>query len=1119
MSNSSATPVLSPANVPEWHYDSEINLVDYINAHPHQHVFRLFADTISIDKDLTVNANIAQLPLDIRIDCNTLHLALVAAPVAPLVGRSGIISLDGQNACDWKSFALSGDGMTGEQGFPGGNVDIRALNVTSDPAVAAVGFKLSGGNGGAGQQGSWGADGSSGDQGSEGSADIENAENDPPFPDGTTIAIANPTGRASGSGTNGADGGKGGTGGAGGSCGNFNLVVGAAVQVERGTPGVLEGDVTVGQGTSVAFGLNQFPGSGGAGGASGRGGIGGIGGPPHQIWNPQCDPRGTFAGNDYLINAPAGSDGTAGNVGTAGQHGVSGGSGTCNFSGVSTLAALQAMDQDVRPNSLMLRMHQAITTEFSKLAAGGDILDTRKRLAWIAAAAAPNILDYPDVLSRLSQLYSFNDLAASPTLLTAQTAVIPRAALTHMFDRLSASKTPSNNASIWNSITLGSQDVVQSWWDGFNTMKGDSSFDTGTADFGSGIENWIQAQQVRSEVEMVPLNTIIGDNAACVGPDIAEGSTQLDTTIIDLVADDPDLVAGVIAGSAAIWALQNIFSFGLGFAIDGSMQKYLAAVATWESDFNKWEQQEAERATMDAANAPRVADEARRQQRRNDWDKERLFDPLLGQFVAILDSLDVVDGDPTQQVAVFDGIWVPAITDPTLAATYVATVSRRLGLIYTINLPSSVPLTEGNWYVLQLDLLNAVIAPSPFGSASVIESFIQTLDLSATYSLWGLPAIQVNLVGTPITLDSAIQTALIAFLGLVQVPLPIKKTEFEVPNVAIAITNVLVADVGQGACHTVEGDNGFRALLDAGYGDHYDPAKLATLCAWITAQPLYIFLSHWDKDHYMLATKAPTTSLARQPWLAPSFGIRTKTALLLANTIVTNNTKLYLAGTVVPTSIAVSSNIFGVSNAQQLIVAAGLTITNLLLDLTTATTQDKNNSWAMAMAVSQRAATLWQFLIPGDASYRYIPSRLQQNLIALEATHHGSQRSLQGDTIPTFAGGSAGGALYFSNGKNNRHHHSAATVAANYRSKNWLTIYETSSSGQSFILGVPVSEIIEVPIFQRQIGQGEKDVLAGSEESVEINRWPEIKTTRLRCINKAVNWANAYWMSVKNFFK
>jgi hypothetical protein len=493
------------------------------------------------------------------------------------------------------------------------------------------------------------------------------------------------------------------------------------------------------------------------------------------------------------------------------------------------------------------------------------------------------------------------------------------------------------------------------------------------------------------------------------------------------------------------------------------MKNYLAAVGAWEADYNNWEQQEAERAAMEAANTPRAADEARRQQRRKDWEIERLFDPLMGQFVAVLDFLDVVDGDPAKtQVAVFDGMWIPAITDPALAATYVATVGRRLGMIYTINLPASVALTEGDWYALELDILSAAPAPSPFGDASILEPFIQILDFSATYSFLGLPAVSIGLNGTPVPLDPVLENALVLMLGLSQVPLPIKKeAEFEIPNVTISITTVTVANVGQGTCHQVAGSNNFRALLDVGYGDHYDAAQLAALCAWATAQPVFVFLSHWDKDHYMLASKPPATVLVRQPWLAPSFGIRTKTALLLADTIVSNSVRLCLAGTVVSSSIAASSNLFGVATAQQLIAAVGLDVGNLLLGLTTANTRDKNNSWAVAMAISQRANTPWQFLAPGDASYRYIPDNLKQNLMALEATHHGARNSLKGDTIPTITGGAAGGPVYFSNGKDNRHGHSAAKVADQYAARGWVTIYETGTSNQSFDIDVPAADTSE----------------------------------------------------------
>jgi hypothetical protein len=135
MKNSDPTPVLSPANVPEWHYDSTINLADYIAAHPHQNVFRLFADTIIIDQTIQVNASIAQLPLDIRLDCNILHLVPVTNAA---LGDPPEPDLSGSGGPDCKSFALPGDGMTGEQGFPGGNVDICALNVTCDPGVTAA---------------------------------------------------------------------------------------------------------------------------------------------------------------------------------------------------------------------------------------------------------------------------------------------------------------------------------------------------------------------------------------------------------------------------------------------------------------------------------------------------------------------------------------------------------------------------------------------------------------------------------------------------------------------------------------------------------------------------------------------------------------------------------------------------------------------------------------------------------------------------------------------------------------------------------------------------------------------------------------------------------------------
>ncbi|WP_156400596.1 hypothetical protein [Caulobacter sp. Root655] len=168
------TPVLSPADIPDWDYLPEIDLADYLDAHPHQHVFRIFAGTVTLSRSISRRTSITDHALDLRIDCNELHIGI--DPARP----NGIVLFDVSgmdsdstpgSVVGWKTWAPETESAEdGEAGFDGGSIEINALSVFT--AQSAVSLDLDilqlGGKGGNGQQGYWGADGVAGISGRDG---------------------------------------------------------------------------------------------------------------------------------------------------------------------------------------------------------------------------------------------------------------------------------------------------------------------------------------------------------------------------------------------------------------------------------------------------------------------------------------------------------------------------------------------------------------------------------------------------------------------------------------------------------------------------------------------------------------------------------------------------------------------------------------------------------------------------------------------------------------------------------------------------------------------------------------------------------------------------------------
>ncbi|KAI0097361.1 hypothetical protein GGR51DRAFT_578166 [Nemania sp. FL0031] len=234
--------------------------------------------------------------------------------------------------------------------------------------------------------------------------------------------------------------------------------------------------------------------------------------------------------------------------------------------------------------------------------------------------------------------------------------------------------------------------------------------------------------------------------------------------------------------------------------------------------------------------------------------------------------------------------------------------------------------------------------------------------------------------------------------------------------------------------------------IDCGYGRGTQAIMDNLRAVLETAPECPMVLSHWDKDHYGLATSQVAGQIGYRPekrrWLAPNF-VTGSLALQLYN-------QLDRAG-----------NLYTL-NKQNGIAKTG-NINIHVCEHVQGTSHGKNND--RALAVSFGSSESGYGVYPGDANYECIPGidELDSKVVIMVATHHGSQRSItNGKNVGTFipkampkaeayhyegdpqAGRHEGSVCLFSYGEGNSYGHDSSRVAQYYKGLAQYSTLETT---------------------------------------------------------------------------
>ena len=326
-----------------------------------------------------------------------------------------------------------------------------------------------------------------------------------------------------------------------------------------------------------------------------------------------------------------------------------------------------------------------------------------------------------------------------------------------------------------------------------------------------------------------------------------------------------------------------------------------------------------------------------------------------------------------------------------------------------------------------------------------------------------------KLIKVPYTYDSLIKL----LTRTLQVPIPPLKdnvtgqqeeAQTKLKNIGSSVTRIRYMNVGQAGCHVMysghnEGD--LSLVYDVGWRmkntvENSLHRRQIIRTIENADQKVPIVLSHWHYDHFCMA-KGSGYPLLRRPWLAPTFGIYGPIANLIAVALHENH-NLYLFGSITSLNVLDYNSLrhiiypnFNCYGFYKLVQDGAFsfpaytraTLTNII----SLFKYDHNNYQAIVLCVQGYPN---KTLLPGDASYRYIPQDFKTNLSHLEATHHGSCHSIlhddTGSDIPPFCStrsNSSAGTVYFSYGTGNQYDMSISNVAHLYRAKGWTMFQAT----------------------------------------------------------------------------
>ena len=266
----------------------------------------------------------------------------------------------------------------------------------------------------------------------------------------------------------------------------------------------------------------------------------------------------------------------------------------------------------------------------------------------------------------------------------------------------------------------------------------------------------------------------------------------------------------------------------------------------------------------------------------------------------------------------------------------------------------------------------------------------------------------------------------------------------EDPRIDVSNFDVVVYNVGQGSMNAILDENGYPvAYFDVGGGaywnaDTYPSQNIQNLC--FKKQPIFI-LSHWHYDHWWtfnrLIKDHSIPKGLKTTWIVPKQDIgpiQSKFYHLL---------KLYHHNILICSDRVTCYFRFG-----EVLKTYGLS---------------KNNSGLILKVTIGEE----RILLPGDASYEYIPMSEHEAFTGIVATHHGGKCTDDLNQFPKSKNES--GKIVYSYGLNNTYGHPSQNSKNNHIKAGWSNIKKTITGTVSF---KATSDQIELNIASSKYGLG-----------------------------------------------
>lgn len=1061
---------VTPNDIPDWYVVDTLSLAQYLTKNSSRSVIHIFARKVLLTADVSWLTEVSRYPLDLRIDCDTLYV----------LGNVTVDCSGSNTAMGWNALGMG----NGEKGFPGGSILINAINIEYNDIDSRVTFLANGGIGGKGSDGFPG----------------EFGEDAPPAPPGH-LGEPGASGQYGRYGTNGGDGGDGGSitinlGNAPSIQTNLNSIT---ISAKGGAPGAGgaggKGGAGGAGGTGGAVGIGYgYP--GGEGGFGGNGGNGGIGQPGGAAG---AGSPGGVGGAGGTGNDGQGPNGLQGMMGQDGIPGVNGGTygnaGTAKYTILSSAAILEQMLTDPIISGLRIRMHRLISAAVYNFYRGADI-DMSTKLMWLKTLAADPTIDFQDVIIRIDVILKDLPLKMSvPTRKSRTISISSAIALLQSFQKIANDNNTQDNP-IRGQLMQAHQQAYADRVNYLNSVRSNTTpivnpkmtfVNSVNARLSAVIAKLQSIQQIAADPAEIELTEFIQEleKEFGIGGDgtSTSGSFAYEDVLADITGDLMLETEAVLfpEGTIATILLSAVFSIsivGLSGLLSGhnsaAEQEYQRAMQQWRYQLSQWEIMEASKqdewnqmvqANQDQGDKETNVINARQQKEKDEDDLTKTRLKFGSKYIGVLDSWDPVEDGSGNNIATFDCVLLPEISDPLVLATYIAAAYVGFSFIVTVTLTDEVmqKLTPGNWYTM---------TAGPSGGTDTIDSYVKivmlgngtTIDL-----LWEMPVPYRTTMSEPEDAGKILSALLNQLLKIDQIPNKSSApAQVSAPETTYSINNVIMQNVGQGACHTmwfnINGAQEMKFIHDVGYGSPKTVADLIGLTTQISTSKATICLSHWDRDHLRLGVLVGSYITTTNVFAGPAYGIMGPTLKSYVESIISagknaNKVTLYIGGPYLPSFLHSSPYMSAVASFDQIVPLINAP-TNVAFRVSqkAETSYDKNNIASISAVVSGAQTKL---LLPGDCSYYYIPTDAKTALTHLEATHHGSTNSimkssgsgsgtLSDNDIPAY--GSQNGCWLLSNGKGNSYHHSAANSCKFYNPKGWGTggnTFETSTLDQS----------------------------------------------------------------------